>query len=221
MNQDLINQFKLSLSEFPTFLKGLLKRPMDYIDREPDLDLVKVCLYIFLIEAITNIAATVFALRFSGILTSLIFSPVQVLLIVAFISLVIWFVLDKLGYSQLTFLQVFKVFAIAQMLMSIVATPVWIVLGYVRSADLNFIASILIILGTSYLIYRGLIRQLVIPQKRAAVIVGILTFIFLAPQLTSFFSGYSVRRQVRDKQKIHEIQMEQSIEELEKELGGE
>src|SRR5690606_30670388 len=104
MNQDLMNQIKLYLNEFPAFLKGLLKKPMDHIDREPYMDLVKVLLYGFLIEAITNTIYSISILNISGIATSLIFSPIQTMMIVAFVSFLIWFALDRIGFNETTFL---------------------------------------------------------------------------------------------------------------------
>lgn len=220
MNQEILNQIKLYLNEFPHFMKGLLKDPFGHVDREVSMDLIKAVLFSFLVEALTNTLYTIAILNIGGIATSLIFSPVQVLVIIAFISFLIWFVLDKAGFARVDFLAIFKVIVIAEMLISIVALPIMIALAYIKSVDLIYIASALLILAKAYIVYRGFTKQLQLSDKRAFSIVGVFTVIFLAPIVTSFFDGYSMRKQIRDNKKLHEMQMEQSIEELEKELGG-
>lgn len=220
MNQDVLNQIKLYLNQFPDFMKGLLQNPFGHVDRDTSMDWIKALLYGFLVEAITNTAYSIAILNFGGIAGSLIFSPVQTLIIIAFISFLVWFALDRVGF-KIDYLAIFKVIIIAEMLISILALPIMITLAYVKSVDLIYIASALLILAKSYIVYRGFTKQLQMADKRAFAIVGIFTVIFLAPLISNFFDGYSVRSRIRDNKKLHEIQMEQSIEELEKELGGE
>ncbi len=221
MNQEVLNQIKLYLNEFPHFMKGLLKDPFGHVDRDVPMEWVKVVLYGYLVEALTNTLYTVAILNLGGIASSLIFSPVQTLVIIGFVSFLVWFVLDKAGFAQVQFLSIFKIIVIAEMLISLVALPVMVALAYIKSVDLIYVVSILLILAKATLVYRGFTRQLMMADKRAFSIVGIFTVIFMAPLLMSFFEGYSVRKQIRDNKKLHEMQMEQSIEELEKELGGE
>lgn len=221
MNQDIMNDIKVYLNEFPSFLKNLLKNPLGHVEREVHMDLLKTILFGFLIEAGTNTLYSIAILNISGIASSLIFSPIQTMMVIAFVSFLVWFILDRIGFSQITFLSVFKLIVIAEMLTSIVAVPVMVALAYVKSVDLIYIASALLILVKAFLVYRGFSKQFQLSDKRAFTIVGIFTVIFLAPIISDFFDGFSMRREVRDRQKLHEIQMEQSIEELEKELGGE
>ncbi|MES2768827.1 MAG: hypothetical protein V4596_06735 [Bdellovibrionota bacterium] len=221
MNQDIMNDIKIYLNEFPQFLKRLLKDPFGHIDREVSMDWIKIVLFGFLVEAGTSTLYSIAILNLSGITSSLIFSPIQTLMVIAFISFLVWFILDRIGFSQITFLSIFKVIVIAEMLISIVALPIMIALAYVKSVDFIYITAALLILAKSYLVYRGFSKQFQLSDKRALGIVGAFTVILLAPIISDFFDGYSMRRDVRDKQKLHEIQMEQSIEELEKELGGE
>lgn len=219
MNQDVINQIKIYLNEFPQFFKSLVKHPFDHIDREIPMDWIKILLFGFLIEAGTNTLYSVAILNFAGIGGSLIFSPIQILMVIAFVSFLIWFVLDRIGF-QVPMLAIFRIIVIAEMLTSILAAPIMIALAYIKSVDLIYIAQALIILAKAYLVYRGFSRQLQLSNKRAFSIVGVFTVILLAPIISDFFDGYSMRKQFRANQKLHEIQMEQSIEELEKELGG-
>ncbi len=221
MNQDIMNDIKIYLNEFPQFMKRLLKDPFGHIDREVSMDWIKIILFGFLVEAGTSTLYSVAILNLSGITSSLIFSPIQTLMVIAFISFLVWFILDRIGFSQITFLSIFKVIVIAEMLISIVALPIMIALAYVKSVDLIYITAALLILAKSYLVHRAFSKQFQLSDKRALGIVGAFTVILLAPIISDFFDGYSMRRDVRDKQKLHEIQMEQSIEELEKELGGE
>lgn len=221
MNQDVINLIKEYLNEFPNFLKSFLKKPISYIDNEPNMDWIKVLLYGFLVEAITNTAYSIGVLHISGIAASLIFSPIQTLIVIAFLSFIVWFILDRIGFSQIQFLSIFKIIVFSEIIISVFAMPIMIVLAHIKSLDLIYIMSALIILGKSYLVYRGFTGQLQLANKRALMIVGVFTVFFIAPVISNFFDGFSMRQQIRDNQRLHEIQMEQSIEELEKELGGE
>lgn len=221
MNQDVMNQIKAYLNEFPNFFKNLLKDPAGHIDRDVSMDWIKVILYGFLIEAGTNTAYSIAILNFGGIGGSLIFSPVQTLIVIGFMSFITWFFLDRVGFSQVNFLSIFKIIVVAEMLVSILALPIMIVLAYTKSVDLIYITSALLIVAKAYIVYRSFTRQLQMADKRALTIVGVFAVIFLAPVISSFFDGYSMRSKIRDNKKLHEIQMEQSIEELEKELGGE
>lgn len=221
MNQDVMNQIKIYLNEFPNFVKGLLKDPFGHIDREVHMDWIKIILFGFLVEAGTNTLFSIAILNISGIATSLIFSPIQTLMVIGFVSFLVWFILDRIGFSQITFLSIFKLIVIAEMLMSFVALPVVIAMAYIKSVDLIYLTSAALILAKAYLVYRGFSKQFQLSEKRALTIVGIFTLIFIAPVISDFFNGFSTRRDIRDRQKLHEIQMEQSIEELEKELGGE
>lgn len=220
MNQDVMNQIKIYLNEFPNFVKGLLKDPFAHIDREVSMDWIKIILFGFLVEAGTGTLYSIAILNISGIAGSLIFAPIQTLMVIGFLSFLVWFILDRMGFSQISFLSIFKVIVIAEMLISIVVLPIMIVLAYVKSLDLIYITAALLILAKSYLVYRAFTKQFHLSEKRALTIVGIFTLIFIAPVISDFFNGFSMRRDVRDRQKLHEIQMEQSIEELEKELGG-
>lgn len=220
MNQDVMNQLKVYLNQFPDFVKGLLKDPFAHIDREPVMDWMKIILFGFLVEAATGTLYSIAILNVSGIAGSLIFAPIQTLMVIGFVSFIVWFVLDRMGFSQITFLSIFKLIVISEMLISIVGLPVMIVLAHIKSLDLIYIASALIILAKSYLVYRGFTKQFQIADRKTLTIVGIFTVILLAPIISDFINGFSMRRDVRDRQKLHEIQMEQSIEELEKELGG-
>lgn len=220
MNQDIMNDIKLYLNQFPEFVKRLLKDPFAHVDREVSMDWIKIILFGFLVEAATGTLYSIAILNISGIAGSLIFSPIQTLMVIGFISFLVWFVLDRIGFSQITFLSIFKLIVIAEMLTSIVGLPIMIILAYIKSVDLIYITAALLILAKSYLVYRGFSKQFQIADRRALGIVGVFTVILLAPIISDFFDGYSMRRNVRDKQKLHEIQMEQSIEELEKELGG-
>lgn len=220
MNQDVMNLIKIYLNEFPQFLKNLLRDPMGPIDREVSMDWTKIILYGFLIEAATNTLYSLAILNISGIAGSLIFSPVQTLMVIGFVSFLIWFILDRIGFTQTTMLAIFRVIVIAEMLTSIIAVPIMTALAYVKSLDLIYIASATLIVAKAYLVYRAFSKQFQISNKRAFSIVGIFTLILLAPIVSDFFDGYSIRKQVRDTKKLHEIQMEQSIDELEKELGG-
>lgn len=220
MNPDVMNLIKIYLNEFPQFFKSLLKNPFGPIDREIPMDWTKIILYGFLIEAGTNTLYSLAILNISGIAGSLIFSPVQTLMVIGFISFLIWFALDRVGFTQSSVLAIFRVIVIAEMLTSIVAVPIMIVLAYVKSLDLIYAASAALILAKAYLVFRAFSRQFQLSNKRAFLIVGLFTIILLAPIASDFFDGFSMRKQVRATQKLHQIQMEQSIDELEKELGG-
>lgn len=221
MNQDVLNQIKIYLNEFPKFLKDLLQNPMEYIDNDVYMDWLKLLLFGYIIEAATNTAYSIMILNFSGIAGSLIFSPIQTLVVIAFLSFIIWFILDRAGFSKLNYISIFKLLVFAEMLVSIAAVPILVVLAYLKSVDLIYIASALLILAKSYLVYRGFNKQFQLAERRALAIVGIITVILLAPVISGFFDGYSMRKNIRDSKKLQEIQMEESIEELEKELGGE
>src|SRR5690606_32377003 len=119
---------------------------------EPNMDLVKVLLYGFLIEAITNTIYSISILNISGIATSLIFSPIQTMMIVAFVSFLIWFALDRIGFNETTFLHIFRILVVAEIIVSIIATPVMITSAYVKSVDFIYLASMAIIIGKAYLI---------------------------------------------------------------------
>jgi hypothetical protein len=219
MNQDVMNLIKIYLNEFPQFFKNLLRNPFVFVDREVPMDWTKIILYGFLIEAGTNTLYSLAILNISGIAGSLIFSPIQTLMVIGFISFLIWFVLDRIGFTQ-SVLAIFRVIVVAEMLTSIIAVPVMIALAYIKSLDLIYIASALWVLAKAYLVFRALSRQFQLSNKRAFSIVGIFTIIFLAPIVSDFFDGFSMRKQVRATEKLQQIQMEQSIDELEKELGG-
>lgn len=220
MNQDVMNQIKAYLNEFPEFVKKLLKDPFAHVDREVHMDWIKIILFAFLVEAGTGTLFSIAILNLSGIASSLIFSPIQTLVVIGFLSFLVWFILDRIGFSQVTFQSIFKLIVMVEMIMSFVALPIVIVMAYIKSVDLIYLTSAALILAKAYLIYRGFSKQFQLSEKRALTIVGIFTLIFIAPVISDFFSGFSMRREIRDRQKLHEIQMEQSIEELEKELGG-
>jgi hypothetical protein len=219
MNQELLNDIKMYLNEFPDFFKNLMRNPTEHIDREVHFDWVKILLYGFLVVAITNTTYSLAILNVSGIANSFIFSPIQTLMIIGIMSFLIWFVLDRAGFAH-SILSIFKLLVFSEMLMCIAAVPVLVVLAYVKSLDLIYIAQALIILGKAYLVFRGFNIQFQLSTKRAFAIVGIFTVFLLGPVISDFSDGYSIRKQVRDSKKLQDIQMEQSIDQLEKELGN-
>jgi hypothetical protein len=219
MNQDVMNQIKIYLNEFPDFFKNLLKNPTEYIDREVSFDWVKITLYGYLVTALTQTAFSLAILNIGGLADSIIFYPIQTLIVIGFISFLVWFVLDRAGFSH-SILSIFKLLVFAQMLMGLAAVPIMVVLLYIKSLDLLYIAQALIVAGKAYLVYRGFNKQFQLSEKRAFAIVGIFTIFLLAPIISNFSDGYSMRKQVRNTKKLQDMQMEQSIDQLEKELGS-
>jgi hypothetical protein len=219
VNQDVMNQIKIYMNEFPDFFKNLLRNPTDHIDREVAFDWLKTVLYGYLVIALSQTAFSIAVLNLGGLADSIIFYPIQALIVIGFMSFLIWFVLDRAGISR-SILSIFKLLVFAQMLMGLAAVPIMVTLAYVKSLDLIYIAQALIVLGKAYLVYRGFNKQFQLSQKRAFAVVGIFTIFLLGPIVSNFFDGYNIRKQVRDTKKLQDIQMEQSIDQLEKELGN-
>lgn len=222
MNQkELLERLKTDIYNFPEFLKSLIKKPLKYVDTSYPCDWILIVLYCYLVEALTQVIFSVFLLNFSGILGSLIFGPMQMLVILGFLSFVLWLVFDKLGFSRITVLDIFKSLAFIEMIVSLFVLPVLIVASYIPLFELPYLLESLIIAAKAFLLYRVLSRQFGISnQKSMGVSIGI-AVLFLIPTISGFIENYEDHLSARNKAQYNEQMMEDSIKAIEEEFKKE
>ncbi len=203
-------------------LKRVVKAPFNYIDYQQPISLKQILVFVFLVEAFCATLFNVFTLhmRSANLITGLIYAPIQVLVFIAFLSFILSFIFERFELSNATFLQIFKLLGFAEIIGLVFSLPFLIVFYYIKFLDLFYLLSILILLAKAYLVFRGLDRQIQLKRNINLSLVAAATIILVLPALSSYRQSYQIRKIKESAQKLHEKQMEKSISELEKELGG-
>lgn len=219
MNEkDILNKIKFELTNFPAFLKDILKHPFNYISFEVPFDWIKILLFTFLVEAITGLIYTMGILHFSGLVSALIFNPIQTLIIISFVSFILWLLFDRLGFIQLEYIKVFKLLACIEIVISLYAVLPVTILFMLKSYIVYHAVAVVIILAKSYLLFVGFDKQFNLSKKRSLLIVGVLTLLFVIPAIGDFRESYNNYQQRSKVRKNFESQNEQSADIIKQEL---
>lgn len=219
MNEkEILNQIKFQLSQFPDFFKDITKNPMKYVRQDTRFDWVKITLFTFMVSAITSLIYTIGTLNFSGLVGAIIFTPMQTLIIIGFVSFILWLVFDKLGFVHIDYLRVFRLLALTQIIVSIYAVLPITLLFLLRSYTIFHFVAVVLIVAKAYLIYVGFDQQFNVAKKRAVLIVVIMAFVFAAPAVGDFFETYDTYQQQSELRRTFEIQNEQSADIIKQEL---
>ncbi len=222
MNQkEYWDRIKLELNRFPAFLKSLVKRPLQYVDSRSNFDWTQILLYTFLVQACVQVVLDVLTLNLRAILGSLIFVPIQTLVIVGFFAFAIWFVLDRFHYTTASFLDFFKAIAFIEMIVSVFAVLLIVVAHFLKIFELFYVIRIGVVLVKCILFYRALTRQLAVNPKRSFAVTGFLALIFLLPHTLDFMDQFNERYRIRAHKKQEDRQMEESIKAIEQEFNTE
>jgi hypothetical protein len=217
---EFVNQLKSALNEFPQFFKNFVRHPFTYIDQQTPFQWAQILLFTFLVEAIVNVVYNVAILNAAGIASSLIFFPVQTLVIIGLLSFVLSFIFEKMSFLQISFFMIFKLLCFVEMAVRIFVLPVAIFLYYFKNFESIYALLAFVVFARGYLAYRGFSRQFQLPNKKAMGVISIFVILFLVQPVSKFVEGFRANQEARQARHMHEQQMEKSIEEIEKDLGA-
>lgn len=219
MNQkELLNRFKNDLNSYPSFFKELIQKPIHVLDSPSRLDWIQIFFYCYLTEALFQTLYNILTFQFSGLFNGILFMPIQVLIIVSFLSFVIWFALDKLKYSHISFFQILKSLSLIQIVSNILLFPLLMISIFIKNFELSFVVHALAILLKCYLLYRVLFQHHKVQAKNSMAIAGCLALLFVLPIVSSFIEDYDDHLSLKQKEQYNEKVMEESIRAIEEEF---
>lgn len=216
---ELLNRIKSEIYQFPQVAKYFFKNPVRYFDNSTSMDWVQLLLITFIAESVIGLVYSLGTLSLGGVIGSIVFDPIKVLVVIALISFVVWLIFDKLGLQRIQFISIYRVIALAEIIVSVYLVLPMVVLFHLKSFYGFFIFSIAGILAKAYFVMRGFDKQLQIKTKTAGAIVGGFLVLFLAPLISDFLDSYKDYEQKRQFEKNYELQTEDAIKEIEKDLG--